>query len=98
MSLMEIVELLRNRMPKVSQNASTKVLPDWAVRFLALFNSQAKAIVSLVGINRNASNEKAKTILGWEPRTNEEAIIATSQRPIKFGFIKDFTHDWVNRF
>lgn len=84
MSLLEIVKLLKVKMPYVTTKASTKSLPTFIIRLTALFNDQAKAILPLVGIYRNASNEKAKTILGWKPRSNEEAIMATVMSLIKW--------------
>ncbi|SEO42576.1 Nucleoside-diphosphate-sugar epimerase [Flavobacterium sp. CF108] len=88
MSLMEIVKLLKEKMPYVTEKASTKSLPTFIIRITALFNDQAKAILPLVGVYRNASNEKAKTILGWKPRSNEEAITATVISLIKWKSLK----------
>lgn len=88
MSLLEIVKLLKQKMPYVAHKASTKSLPTFIIRLTALFNDQAKAILPLVGIYRNASNEKAKTILGWKPRSNEEAVIATVISLIKWKSLK----------
>jgi len=88
MSLPQIAQLLKKEMPEISQNVSTKTLPDWLVRIAALFSEKAKAIAPMLGVNRNASNEKAKRILGWQPRTNEEAILAAAESLVKFGNIK----------
>jgi nucleoside-diphosphate-sugar epimerase len=88
MSLLEMVKFLKEKMPEATQNASTQSLPDWLVRFSALFNSQAKAILPMVGIYRNASNEKARKILGWNPRSNEEAVLATAESLVHFGAVK----------
>lgn len=44
-------------------------------------------IVPQLGRIKNASNEKAKTILGWTPRTNEEAILAAVESMVRFGVI-----------
>ena len=87
MSLPQIARLLKDKMPEAAKNVSTKTLPDWAVRLTAMFSPKAKAIVPLLGINRNASNEKARRILGWKPRTNEEAVLSTVESMIKFGNI-----------
>ncbi len=84
MSLMEIVNFLKEKMPYVTAKAPSKSLPTFIIRLTALFNKQAKAILPLVGIYRNASNEKAKTMLGWNPRSNEEAITATVISLIKW--------------
>ena len=75
-------------MPYVAGKASTKSLPTFIIRLTALFNDQAKAILPLVGIYREASNEKAKTVLGWKPRNNEEAIMASVISLIKWKSLK----------
>lgn len=52
-------------------------------------NKQAEGIAVLMQINRNASNEKAKKILGWKPvADNEEVIIASEDSMIEYGIIK----------
>ncbi|SEW53097.1 SDR family oxidoreductase [Chitinophaga arvensicola] len=84
LSLPEIAALLRSKMPDATRNAATKAMPDWLVRLAALFSKKAKAIVPLLGIYRNASNEKARTQLGWQPRTNEEAILASAESLVKY--------------
>jgi nucleoside-diphosphate-sugar epimerase len=86
MSLPQIAALLRAKLPDISQNVTAKVLPDWVVRFAALFNAQAKTAAAVLGIRRNVSNEKAKKVLGWSPiASNEEAIIASVESMRKFG-------------
>jgi dihydroflavonol-4-reductase len=36
----------------------------------------------------NVSNEKAKRVLNWNPRSTEEAAIATAESLIKLGIVK----------
>lgn len=87
LSLLEIVELLKEKMPEVATKASQRPMPTWILRLAAVFNQQAKAILPLVGIYRNASNEKARKVLGWNPRSNEDAILATVESMVKWGAI-----------
>lgn len=88
MSLLEIAKFLKDRLPEFTRKTSIKSLADWKVRVAALFNKQAKGILPLVGIYRNASNEKARQMLGWQPRSNETAVLATAESLIKWGAIK----------
>lgn len=88
LSLPQIALLLKEKMPEVTEKVSTRALPNWVVRLAAWFNPKAKAIAPMLGVNRNASNEKAKRVLGWQPRSNEEAILATAESMVKFGHIK----------
>ncbi|NIY94353.1 SDR family oxidoreductase [Vibrio diazotrophicus] len=79
MSLMDIAHYLQKAMPQHSANISTKALPTWLLKIVALFNLKARAIKPLVGVYRQASNQKALTMLGWQPRSNEQAVLAAAQ-------------------
>jgi dihydroflavonol-4-reductase len=70
-----------------ASRVSTKVLPDFVVRFGALFNPTLRQIVPRLGPPKPASNEKAKRVLGWEPRSNDEAIVATAESLIRLGLV-----------
>lgn len=87
LSLPEIAALVKARMPAAAEKASTKVMPDWLLRLAALLNAKARAIAPMLGVHRNASNEKARRLLGWQPRSNEEAILATVESLLTFGNI-----------
>lgn len=88
-SLPEIAKLLKAKMPAISQKISDRVLPDWLVRIAALFDPKAKAVASMLSASRNVSNEKARTLLDWQPMaTNEEAVLLSVESMLKFGAIK----------
>jgi nucleoside-diphosphate-sugar epimerase len=88
MTLPEVAALLKSRLGDAGKKISTKRLPDWVVRIAALFNPMAKNIVPQLGRNKKASNQKAKDLLGWSPRSNEEAIMATATSLLRFGLVK----------
>lgn len=87
MSIPEIAEFIRDTFGERARKVPRIVLPDWGVRLAARFSESAKAAVPLLGRIRNASNEKAKTLLGWTPRSNEEAIRASVESLFKYGNI-----------
>jgi len=88
LSLHDIALMLKDKMGDEAKNVTTKVLSNWLVRIAALFNPAAKNIVPQLGRIKNASNEKAKKLLGWTPRTNEEAIMASVESMARLGVIK----------
>jgi len=88
LSLPEIAVLLKDKLGSKAKNVSTRRLADWVVRVAALFSPTARNLVLQLGRYRNASNEKAKILLGWQPKSNEEAIVATAESLIRFGWIK----------
>ena len=67
----------------------TRQVPDWLVRAVALFHPQARHILPELGKVKNGSGEKARRLLGWAPRSREEAIAATGESLLRLGLLKD---------
>jgi len=67
----------------------TRQLPDWLVRIAALRDPAVRQILPELGKTKNATNEKAKRMLGWAPRSNEEAVVATAESLVRLGLLKD---------
>uniref|UniRef100_UPI00310134D1 SDR family oxidoreductase n=1 Tax=Neorhizobium sp. EC2-8 TaxID=3129230 RepID=UPI00310134D1 len=83
----DIAKLLKARIGSASSKVSTRVLPNWFVRLVALFNPAMRGIVWQLGADMNASGEKAKHLLGWKPRSREEAIIATAESLVRLRLV-----------
>ncbi|MBA4851272.1 aldehyde reductase [Emticicia sp. BO119] len=83
-SLPEIAAFLKSHLGTKGDKISTRKLPDWLVRMAALFSPQAKALAPMLRRYRNASNDKAKKLLGWQPRPKEEALLATADSLFRF--------------
>lgn len=86
-SLPEIAQLLKDNLGEAAELVSTKIMPNWMVRIAAWFSPVARNIVPQLGRYRNASNDKAKSLLGWQPRSNKEAILATAESLIRYGAV-----------
>jgi nucleoside-diphosphate-sugar epimerase len=88
-SLPEIAALLKSRMGDAAARVPTRPMPDWMVRAAALVDPEAKRIAPDLGKVRKVTNEKARRVLGWSPRSNEEAIIATAQSLVDLGLLRE---------
>jgi nucleoside-diphosphate-sugar epimerase len=88
MSFQEIARLLKARMGENARRVPTGNLPNWFLRLAALFNPSVKLIVPELGKVKSASNEKAQHVLGWSPRSKEEALLATAQSLVGLGLVK----------
>ena len=64
-------------------------LPNWIVRLAAWRDPAVKQILPELGKRKNATNEKAKRLLGWTPRSNEEAIVATGESLVRLRLLKN---------
>jgi len=89
MSMLDIAKVLKTRMGAAGKKAPTRELPNWLVRIAALRDPAIRLILPELGKLKNASNEKAKRLLGWTPRSNEESIVATAESLVRLGLLKD---------
>ena len=80
--------MLRKHMGTAADKVSTRVLPNWLIRVLALRNPAMKGMVPILGVNLNATSDKAKALLGWAPRSREEAILATAESLIRLNLLR----------
>lgn len=89
MSLIQIANLLRDRLGEVASKVPRRELPDWVVRLGALFNPAARQILPELGKFKNASSEKARRMLQWAPRSNAESLVATAGSLVRLNLIKN---------
>jgi len=83
MTFPEIAGLLRSRLGDAARRVPRRALPNGLVRVLAPFSAPLRQVAPQLGTTRNASNEKARRMLGWEPRSNEEAILASAESLVR---------------
>jgi nucleoside-diphosphate-sugar epimerase len=85
MSILDIAKVLRQRMGASAGKVPRFQLPDWLVRIAAIRNSAVKQILPELGKIKNSTNEKARRVLGWTPRSNEECIVACAESLVRLG-------------
>jgi nucleoside-diphosphate-sugar epimerase len=84
----QIAQILKARMGDAAKRVPTNELPNWLIRIAAMRDEAVKTITPELGKLKNASNAKAKRLLGWAPRSNEDAVIATAESMVKLGLLK----------
>jgi nucleoside-diphosphate-sugar epimerase len=89
MSMRDIAQVLKRRMGVSATRVPTRQLPNWLVRIAAIRDPAVKLILPELGKIKNGSNEKARRLLGWAPRSNEDAIAATAESLVRLGLLKD---------
>jgi len=87
MSMAEVAKVLKNRLGSAAKRVPTKELPDWLVRLASLRDPAIRLILPELGKVKNTTNEKAKRILSWAPRSNEEAVLATAETMMRLGLL-----------
>ncbi|HET7228359.1 MAG TPA: aldehyde reductase [Longimicrobium sp.] len=88
MSMLEMATVLRSRMGAAASRVPKREVPSWLVRLASLRDPAARLILPELGKKKNATHEKATRLLGWQPRPNEEALVATAESLVRLGLLK----------
>ncbi|WP_340693440.1 aldehyde reductase [Hyphomonas sp.] len=83
----DVGDILRANFPAYSKKLPKGTLPDFLTRVLSVFNPALKLLIPELGRQRQISNEKARKVLGWKPRTAEQAIVDGAQSLIDAGVV-----------
>jgi len=89
LSIQEIAKVLKARLGDAARRVPVRELPNWMVRLAALRDPALRTITPELGKKKNATGEKARRMLGWAPRSNGEALVATAESLVRLGLLKD---------
>ncbi|KPM87300.1 NAD-dependent epimerase [Vibrio alginolyticus] len=78
--LTEIAQILKDHGYK---GPSTRIAPDLLIRFMSLFDKEAKGMVGFLGMNVRADNSKALELFDWAPRPFKETVLDAAKSIIK---------------
>lgn len=88
LSILDMASILRRRLGAAARRAPSFEIPDWLVRIGALRDKSAQQLVPELGKPKNATNAKARRLLGWSPRSAEEAIVATAESLLRLDLVR----------
>ena len=85
----EIAAILKENLGEAARRVPTRELPNWLLRLASLRDPAVKLILPELGKRKNGTNEKARRLLGWAPRSREEALVATADSLLRLGLLKE---------
>ena len=88
MPFKEMAATLKSRLGPAAARVPSREVPDWVLRFAALFSAEARQVLPELSKHKNATSEKARRLLGWAPRSREDALVATAESLISLGLVK----------
>ncbi|WP_216899882.1 SDR family oxidoreductase [Nocardia alni] len=91
MTLREMALAIRASLGEAARRVPTGTLPDWVVRLAALFDASARQALPMLGRPHRATSDKARRVLGWQPRTAQEAVTASAESVLRLGLIEAAT-------
>lgn len=89
MSIVEIAKTLRARLGEAARRVPKSQIPDFVVRLASMRDPAVKQILPELGKHKNGTNAKAVAMLGWAPRSREDAVVATAESLVELGLLKD---------
>jgi dihydroflavonol-4-reductase len=89
LSIAQIGRILKRNLGSAAKRVPTLELPDFLIRMAARNDPAVQQILPELGKRKDGTNAKAKRVLGWAPRSNEEATVATAESLIRLGLLKD---------
>jgi dihydroflavonol-4-reductase len=85
----DIAKILKRRFGQKARKVPTIVLPNFAIRVVALVWPVVKLVLPELGHEKRMSNVKAREVLKWDWEYNsEEAVVAGAESLFKFGVIQ----------
>ena len=79
---------LKDQLGEKAKNVPTRTVPNFVIRIVGLWDPTVKLIAPDLSKVKNCSNEKAKTVLGWKPRSMQDAIVSSGESLYEFGLVK----------
>jgi len=83
----EFATILERHFASRGYRVPTRVLPDWLVRLVGIFNPKTRPVVQSLGWTYSLSTEQARTILGWQPRPYERTIVEMAESLMDHGLV-----------
>jgi dihydroflavonol-4-reductase len=75
MWMADIAKILRERLGDRAAKVPTRTVPNVLVRAMSVFDTDLRSVTPDLGHELIASDEKARTRLGWTPRPSEETVV-----------------------
>lgn len=88
MRVQDMAQVLKQRLGDAARRVPTRQLPNWTVKLAGLADPTIRQIVPELGKYKNATSAKAERMLGWSPRSSEDALVATAESLLHLGLLK----------
>lgn len=86
-SMVQLGQIIKEKRPQNAGKVPSIQIPNFVVHLLAIFDKPIRQVLPDLGKISQASNKKARDILGWEPRGTEESVVDTADSLVKYGLV-----------
>lgn len=86
-SMLDVARILREHFGDQGYKVPLRRLPNWLMRVAAIFDKTARLAVPELGLRQVVSNQRARDVLGFEPRSLEEMTVDMGKSMIQHGVV-----------
>jgi nucleoside-diphosphate-sugar epimerase len=83
--MIDVAKVLDRHFGPKGYKVPMRKIPVWILRIAALFDKTLKIVVNEIDKRQDVSHERARSVLGWEPRGLEEMVVAMGESLIEHG-------------
>jgi len=86
-AMKDIGAIIRAELGEAARRVPTRSMPSVVVRIVARFRKELRPFVRDLGYAKQTSNEKARRMLGWNPKTPRVAIVDAAKSMLRSGLL-----------
>lgn len=86
-AMKDIGAIIRAELGEAARRVPTRSMPSVVVRIVARFRKELRPFVRDLGYAKQTSNEKARRMLGWNPKTPRVAIVDAARSMLRSGLL-----------
>ena len=86
--LRQVGAILKAGLGAAARRVPSRTIPSAVLRLGALVNPEFRSLVPDLGYARRVSADKARRILGWQPRDPEQAIVAAGASMLRMSLVE----------
>jgi nucleoside-diphosphate-sugar epimerase len=83
--MIDVARVLDRHFRPKGYKVPMRQIPFWILRVASLFDKTLKLVIKEVDKRQDVSHERARSVLGWEPRGLEEMVVAMGESLIQHG-------------
>jgi dihydroflavonol-4-reductase len=88
LKMIDVARVLKEQLGPEARKVPTRKLPDFLVKFRALFLPDVRLVASELGKVRRTDASHARAVLGWVPRPVEQTIADTARSLLALRIVK----------
>ena len=83
----DVARVLQRRLGPSARGVRARQMPDWLMRLAAWRDPAVRSLLPELGKLKHSTSAKAQQLLGWSPRSREEALAAAGESLVRLGLI-----------